>query len=130
MKELDPVNLGLLGCPGRRGQLRTGPRSGLAVTQSAVSQSAVSQRLRTAAVGALLVVPPRSQTNGKAERFIQSALREWAYGRPYENSEQRRQALPIWNHFYNWHRPHHGINLMPPMSRLSIPRKNLLTLHN
>ena len=72
----------------------------------------------------------RPQTNGKAERFIQSALREWAYGRTYDNSDQRRAALPIWNHFYNWHHPHHGINLMPPMSRLSIPRKNLLTLHS
>jgi len=72
----------------------------------------------------------RPQTNGKAERFIQSALREWAYGRAYENSEQRRQALPIWNHFYNWHRPHHGINLVSPMQRLSLPRKNLLTLHS
>jgi transposase InsO family protein len=71
----------------------------------------------------------RPQTNGKAERFIQSALREWAYGRRYENSEQRRQALPAWTHFYNWHRPHHGINLAPPVSRLSISRKNLLTLH-
>ena len=49
----------------------------------------------------------RPQTNGKAERFIQSALREWAYGRAYENSEQRRAALPAWNHFYNWHRLHH-----------------------
>jgi transposase InsO family protein len=72
----------------------------------------------------------RPQTNGKAERFIQSALREWAYGRIYENSDQRRQALPAWTHFYNWHRPHHGINLVPPVSRLSVPRKNLLTLHN
>ena len=72
----------------------------------------------------------RPQTNGKAERFIQSALREWAYGRTYGYSDQRRDALPIWNHFYNWHRPHHGINLMPPMSRLSLPRKNLLTLHS
>ncbi|MBE9124572.1 IS481 family transposase, partial [Tychonema sp. LEGE 07199] len=67
----------------------------------------------------------RPQTNGKAERFIQSALREWAYGRIYETSDQRRSALPVWNHFYNWHRPHHGINLASPMSRLSIPRKNL-----
>jgi transposase InsO family protein len=72
----------------------------------------------------------RPQTNGKAERFIQSALREWAYGRLYENSDQRRQALPAWTHFYNWHRPHHGIDLMPPVSRLSAPRKNLLTLHS
>jgi transposase InsO family protein len=71
----------------------------------------------------------RPQTNGKAERFIQSALREWAYGRRYENSEQRQQALAAWTHFYNWHRPHHGINLASPVSRLSIPRKNLLTLH-
>lgn len=72
----------------------------------------------------------RPQTNGKAERFIQSALREWAYGRIYETSDQRRSALPVWNHFYNWHRPHHSINLASPMSRLSIPRKNLLTLHS
>jgi transposase InsO family protein len=71
----------------------------------------------------------RPQTNGKAERFIQSALREWAYGHPYASSDHRRDALPAWNHFYNWHRPHHGINLQPPVSRLSVPRKNLLTLH-
>ena len=72
----------------------------------------------------------RPQTNGKAERFIQSALREWAYGHTYTTSDQRREALPLWNHFYNWHRPHHGINLVPPMSRLSMSRKNLLTLHS
>jgi len=70
----------------------------------------------------------RPQTNGKAERFIQSALREWAYGRTYANSEQRKAVLPVWNHFYNWHRPHHGIGCQPPISRLA-PRKNLLTLH-
>ena len=72
----------------------------------------------------------RPQTNGKAERFIQSALREWAYGRVYETSEHRQAALPVWTHFYNWHRPHHGIDLMPPMSRLSLSRKNVLTLHS
>ena len=71
----------------------------------------------------------RPQTNGKAERFIQSALREWAYGRPYANSELRRDALPAWTHFYNWHRQHHGIGCLPPMSRLTASRKNLLTLH-
>lgn len=71
----------------------------------------------------------RPQTNGKAERFIQSALREWAYGRTYANSEQRQAALPVWNHFYNWHRCHHGINCQPPMSRLLASRNNLLTLH-
>jgi hypothetical protein len=36
----------------------------------------------------------------------------------------------VWNHFYNWHRPHHGINLVAPVSRLSMTRKNLLTLHS
>ena len=71
----------------------------------------------------------RPQTNGKAERFIQSALREWAYGQTYANSEQRGSLLPAWNHFYIWHRPHHGINLKPPVSSLLVSRKNLLTLH-
>ncbi|MDH4059371.1 MAG: IS481 family transposase [Aquincola sp.] len=71
----------------------------------------------------------RPQTNGKAERFIQSALREWACGHAYASSEQRRLALPLWTHFYNWHRPHHGIGCLPPISRLRSSRKNLLTLH-
>ena len=72
----------------------------------------------------------RPQTNGKAERFIQSALREWAYGRAYGHSDERRAALPYWTHFYNWHREHHGIDCHPPMSRLTTSRKNVLTLHN
>ena len=71
----------------------------------------------------------RPQTNGKAERFIQSALREWAYGRAYNSSDERRAALPRWIHFYNWHRQHHGIGCQPPMSRLPTSRKNVLTLH-
>jgi len=71
----------------------------------------------------------RPQTNGKAERFIQSALREWAYGRAYGHSAERRAALPYWTHFYNWHREHHGIDCHPPMSRLTTSRKNVLTLH-
>ena len=71
----------------------------------------------------------RPQTNGKAERFIQSALREWAYGHTYEHSRERTAALESWNHHYNCHRPHHGIGLQPPMSRLPVPN-NLLTLHN
>ena len=73
--------------------------------------------------------PRRPQTNGKAERFIQSALREWAYGRSYQHSDERRAALPVWTHFYNWHRQHHGIQLNVPVSRLAAVRKNVLTLH-
>lgn len=71
----------------------------------------------------------RPQTNGKAERFIQSALREWAYGFTYQHSEQRTAALDHWLHHYNWHRPHQGIGGAAPMSRLNKSRNNLLTLH-
>jgi transposase InsO family protein len=74
--------------------------------------------------------PYRPQTNGKAERFIQSALREWAYGIPYSRSTERTAMLKRWTHHYNWHRPHQGIGGRVPMSRLSSDRNNLLTLHN
>jgi transposase InsO family protein len=73
--------------------------------------------------------PYRPQTNGKAERFIQSAMREWAYGWTYQNSAQRSETLDAWTHHYNWHRPHHGIAGAAPMSRLKSSRNNLLTLH-
>jgi transposase InsO family protein len=72
----------------------------------------------------------RPQTNGKAERFIQSALREWAYGIPYHHSGERTAMLNRWTHHYNWHRPHHGIGGLAPVSRLGRNRNNLLTLHN
>ena len=73
----------------------------------------------------------RPQTNGKAERFIQSALREWAYGIPYHHSNERTAMLERWQHHYNWHRPHAGIGGVPPMSRLnSTSGNNLLTLHS
>jgi transposase InsO family protein len=71
----------------------------------------------------------RPQTNGKAERFIQSALREWAYGIAYNHSTEREQMLERWRHHYNWHRPHQGIKGMAPISRLARSRNNLLTLH-
>ncbi|HEY4083474.1 MAG TPA: IS481 family transposase [Burkholderiaceae bacterium] len=72
----------------------------------------------------------RPQTNGKAERFIQSALREWAYGQTYQHSRDRTHALTRWIHHYNWHRPHHGIGCLPPMSRLPDSGNNVLTLHS
>jgi transposase InsO family protein len=72
----------------------------------------------------------RPQTNGKAERFIQSALREWAYGFAYRHSTERTAALDYWIHHYNWHRPHQGIGGAAPMSRLIKSRNNLLTLHS
>jgi transposase InsO family protein len=74
--------------------------------------------------------PYRPQTNGKAERFIQSALREWAYGIPYQHSSERAVMLNRWMHHYNWHRPHHGIGGLAPVRRLALSRNNLLTLHS
>jgi transposase InsO family protein len=71
----------------------------------------------------------RPQTNGKAERFIQSALREWAYAFSYQHSTERTDTLEAWMHHYNWHRPHQGIGGTTPMSRLRTSRNNLLTLH-
>jgi transposase InsO family protein len=74
--------------------------------------------------------PYRPQTNGKAERFIQSALREWAYGIPYHHSSERTAMLDRWIHHYNWHRPHQGIKGLAPISRLAQSGNNLLTLHS
>jgi transposase InsO family protein len=74
--------------------------------------------------------PYTPKTNGKAERFIQTSLREWAYARAYNTSDERTTELPRWLHRYNWHRPHGSIGSMPPISRLRLSRNNLLRLHN
>jgi len=73
--------------------------------------------------------PYTPKTNGKAERFIQSSLREWAYAQAYRNSQQRKAELPRWLHRYNWHRPHAGIGDKVPISRLGLTEDNLLRLH-
>jgi transposase InsO family protein len=73
--------------------------------------------------------PYTPRTNGKAERFIQTALREWAYARAYMTSHQRAADLPIWMHMYNWHRPHGSLNSKPPISRLGLNEDNLLRQH-
>jgi transposase InsO family protein len=74
--------------------------------------------------------PYTPKTNGKAERFIQTALREWAYARPYDHSDQRTTQLPRWLHDYNWHRPHGGIRAKTPISKLGLSDDNLLRLHS
>jgi transposase InsO family protein len=73
--------------------------------------------------------PYTPKTNGKAERFIQTSLREWAYAKAYPTSNDRAAELPIWMHQYNWHRPHGSLNYMPPISRLGLTQNNLLRLH-
>jgi len=62
--------------------------------------------------------PYRPCTNGKAERFIQTLLREWAYATPYANSRIRTQALPRWLGHYNRRRPHSSLADAVPFSRL------------
>jgi transposase InsO family protein len=74
--------------------------------------------------------PYTPKTNGKAERFIQTSLREWAYARAYNSSDERAAELPIWLHRYNWHRPHASIGSMPPITRLGLTENNLLRLHS
>ena len=74
--------------------------------------------------------PYTPKTNGKAERFIQTSLREWAYARAYQNSQQRAAELPFFLHRYNWHRPHGSIGHKPPISRLGLTEDNLLMLHS
>lgn len=73
--------------------------------------------------------PYTPKTNGKAERFIQTALREWAYAQAYPHSDRRAAELPTWLHRYNWHRPHSGIKSKTPISRLALTEDNLLRLH-
>jgi transposase InsO family protein len=73
--------------------------------------------------------PYTPKTNGKAERFIQTALREWAYAQAYPTSDRRAEELPIWLHRYNWHRPHGSLKSKPPISRLALTEDNLLRLH-
>jgi transposase InsO family protein len=73
--------------------------------------------------------PYTPKTNGKAERFIQTALREWAYAKAYNHSNERGAELPLWLHRYNWHRPHGSLDAMPPVSRLGLSGNNLLRLH-
>jgi transposase InsO family protein len=69
--------------------------------------------------------PYRPQTNGKAERFIQTITREWAYARSYRSSDHRAAFLPHFLCDYNYHRPHSALLSQPPISRLSLPADNV-----
>lgn len=67
----------------------------------------------------LFTQPYRPRTNGKAERFIQTLLREWAYAAVYRTSEHRARALGPWLHFYNHQRPHGALGHQAPATRLT-----------
>jgi transposase InsO family protein len=67
----------------------------------------------------LRIKPNRPRTNGKAERLIQTLLKEWAYHRIYGSSAERTQTLPLYLDRYNYHRPHGSLGHQPPASRLN-----------
>jgi len=92
-------------------------------------KSAYKSRLFADALAQRAIVHKRTRpytprTNGKAERFIQTSLREWAYAIPFHSSAERASAMPAWLCHYNSRRPHSALNGMPPASR--IQRNNLL----
>jgi transposase InsO family protein len=89
----------------------------------------LAQACRAAGLRHLFTRPYRPQTNGKAERFIQTSLREWAYARSYPHSTVRAARLPSFLHHYNWHRPHSALDHHPPVSKLNLSMNNLLSLH-
>lgn len=74
--------------------------------------------------------PYTPRTNGKAERLIPTALREWIYACSYLNSLERNAQLLPWLHHYNWHRPHGSLNRQSPISRSGLDQDNLLRLHS
>lgn len=69
--------------------------------------------------------PYTPRTNGKAERFIQTSLREWAYAQPFQTSAERAAAMPGWISDYNLHRPHSALGGQPPISRLTASPQTL-----
>ena len=88
----------------------------------AYTSSAFHRALAEAGIRHKRTRPYTPRTNGKAERFIQTSLREWAYARAYQSSAER--AMPAWLCAYNSRRPHSALGGQPPLSRLS--KDNLL----
>jgi transposase InsO family protein len=77
----------------------------------------------------LFTRPYTPRTNGKVERFIKTALLEWAYVRLYRQSEERARALVAWLHHYNWHRPHTAVHAQAPVTPVATG-ENRVRLHS
>lgn len=86
---------------------------------SAYKAHSFSRALAQLGVRHLRIQPYRPRTNGKAERFIQTLLNEWAYSRVYGSSTERAHALPHFLQRYNYTRPHGSLSHQPPASRLT-----------
>jgi transposase InsO family protein len=97
---------------------------------SAFKSRRYAKALRRLGVGHKRTRPYTPKTNGNAERFVQTSLREWAYAKAYETSDQRRGELDAFLFRYNWQRPHMSLGAKPPVSRLGLSEDNLLRLHS
>lgn len=95
---------------------------------SAYRSRCFADELRQRGIAHRFTRPYTPRTNGKAERFVQTALREWAYAHTYRHSDERTRHLANWQHFYNHHRRHSALGFQPPFSR--IPGNNLSNLNS
>lgn len=86
---------------------------------SAYRSKLFAKALQNAGAKHVRTRPYTPRTNGKAERFIQTSLREWAYGRPYACSDDRARAIKPWTDSYNLARPHSGIKGLTPWQRVN-----------
>jgi len=86
---------------------------------SAYRSKLFAKALRQAGARHIRTRPYTPKTNGKAERFIQTSLREWAYAKPYASSDQRSAAIGPWTDSYNLNRPHSALGHQPPIKRLN-----------
>ena len=86
---------------------------------SAYRSKLFAKTLQDAGARHIRTRPYTPRTNGKAERFIQTSLREWAYARPYSSSAERAQAIEPWINSYNLTRPHAGIGGLSPWTRVN-----------
>jgi len=116
--------------------LRFFRRHGIAVERVMTDNGPAFKSRRYAKALRLLAIrhkrtrPYSPKTNGKAERFVQTSLREWAYAKAYDTSEQREAELNAFLFRYNWHRPHTSLKARPPISRLGLSEDDLLRLHS
>jgi transposase InsO family protein len=93
---------------------------------SAYRSKKFAKLLRRLKIRHIRTRPYTPRTNGKAERFIQTLLREWAYAYTYPNSDARTAELPFWIQHYNFYRPHSATGSKPPATRLGFAWNNVV----
>ena len=93
---------------------------------SAYNSRRFARLLRRLGIRHIRTRPYTPRTNGKAERFIQTLLREWAYAFIYPSSEHRARELAPWMYHYNFHRPHSATSGKPPITRLGFEGNNVV----